>query len=301
MKSSSKSASKKRRATIQKTQTLEIKYVNPKDIVVPKGLRRLDANTVNELKESIAEIGLLYPLTVFYSDAKNKWVLVAGQHRLAALRELAVEPIPVAVVKRNTKRNEQRRITENLHRKELDGFERDRQHTEWALLKAADTKGKPNAQPHDKGISKLARLTGKSAKAVRSMIKADAITEDAKAVLKAAGLDTIQSVKLEVAKLDPEDQVEHAKKIVARRKAGAEKPKKAAKSAQAAKVRNPDAVTRPDKVDHGGWDDDPQPYSDLLNGWELADDLRVAWEAATAEDQRKFVREVMFSGESVEL
>src|SRR3954468_8659410 len=51
----------------------------------------IDRTDLNELKETIASIGLLHP-PVFWHDAETQtWILSAGERRLTAMRELHAE------------------------------------------------------------------------------------------------------------------------------------------------------------------------------------------------------------------
>lgn len=83
------------------------------DISVPRGRRTLRG--IVELAASIAEIGLLHPITV---SADN--TLIAGYHRLEACRQLGWTEIPAAVAGNS----ELVEIDENLIRNDLNVIER---------------------------------------------------------------------------------------------------------------------------------------------------------------------------------
>src|SRR5262245_12430349 len=86
--------------------------------IVEDGLRELDDKTVTDLAESIDEVGLMHLPTVYIKkrkddDGDEEYYLVAGRHRLAAAKKLGWKDIDVIVVKRNERKNQMRRITEN--------------------------------------------------------------------------------------------------------------------------------------------------------------------------------------------
>jgi hypothetical protein len=76
------------------------------------------------------------------------------------------------------------------------------------------------------------------------------------------------------------------------------KPKKANKHITPLTANIPYSVGRSaDEIkDVARWEDDPDSYGDLLQAWEISHDLHEAWEDATPEDRRRFVREVLFDG-----
>lgn len=71
---------------------------------VAKRLRATTDEHVEKLAESIAEVGLINPVTVHEDkvgspyDLQNGYWLVAGAHRLEACRQLGMAEIPVAVI-----------------------------------------------------------------------------------------------------------------------------------------------------------------------------------------------------------
>ena len=61
-------------------------------IVIEKDQRQLRIEKVEEIADSIREIGLLHPITI---DTENR--LIAGLHRLEAFKKLGKEDIPVSI------------------------------------------------------------------------------------------------------------------------------------------------------------------------------------------------------------
>src|SRR5215813_7575826 len=78
-----------------------------------------DPQTVTMLKETITTLGLLHPITVKKGE-NDTYELVAGYHRLQAVKELGWTDIPVRVVAyEDPLQNEWAMIQENLSRKDL--------------------------------------------------------------------------------------------------------------------------------------------------------------------------------------
>ena len=74
---------------------MQFKVLKPSEIIIPDNrLRELDQEFIAELRESIEELGLLEPLVV-----DKDYNLIAGEHRLAAIREsVIVTEVPVVIV-----------------------------------------------------------------------------------------------------------------------------------------------------------------------------------------------------------
>lgn len=101
-----------------KYQEIEIQKIEiPQDMV----RESIDMDHVNELKESIEDIGLINPITVYERDGKYR--LVAGFHRLHAYKELGREKIPCMVLNTEKERDVEIQITENISRKNLTPLE----------------------------------------------------------------------------------------------------------------------------------------------------------------------------------
>lgn len=88
------------------------------EIKVNKGRRKLDGNHVEELAESIRELGLLNPLTVDRGNA-----LIAGLHRLEAVRRLGWTEVECTVSSLEGLQAELAEIDENIVRSDLPALE----------------------------------------------------------------------------------------------------------------------------------------------------------------------------------
>lgn len=94
-------------------------YLPADSIIVPENrLRPLDDKKVEDIAKSIEEIGLQHPISLYVNEAKS--YLVAGAHRLAAIKKLGICGIQ-AFDLTGMPEVERRlwEIDENLRRKEL--------------------------------------------------------------------------------------------------------------------------------------------------------------------------------------
>jgi hypothetical protein len=114
----------------------------------PAKARPTNATAVVALASSIRAIGLQNPPTVI--ERAGRYLLIAGRHRLEALRVLGEERVPVRVVDFDDIEARLWQISENLHRTELHPVHRAEQIAEFAKL----TKERLDAQkqaPVDQG------------------------------------------------------------------------------------------------------------------------------------------------------
>ena len=96
-------------------------------IFTRKDARKLDEAAVSRLMESIKEIGLINPIRVRETtrpDHPQAWEVIAGGHRLRAMRKLGFEDVPAVVVNDDDLHAELAMIDENLMRAELTPADR---------------------------------------------------------------------------------------------------------------------------------------------------------------------------------
>ena len=93
---------------------LMVKTILVTDIIVKERKRKLDFEYVNKLALSIKNTGLIQPITVSQDN-----VLIAGYHRLEALKSLSITDTEVNVVEAYDLEMELMEIDENYVRKEL--------------------------------------------------------------------------------------------------------------------------------------------------------------------------------------
>jgi ParB family chromosome partitioning protein len=195
----------------------------------------LDEDVVNSIAESfpLAGGGLINPITVRrvreQKDGEEvvKTVLVAGAHRLEAVRRAGIKHINCTYLEGDETEARIVQIEENLFRKDLTVLQHAELWSEWAKL--ALTKGYISGQRGRKsklgrpqgGFSKLARklpTVGRSFEARRKIIaratKIAGISSAAKDAAKDVGLDDNQKALLKIAKASgPKAQIRKAKKL----------------------------------------------------------------------------------------
>jgi ParB-like chromosome segregation protein Spo0J len=101
-------------------------------IEIPATARPYNATALLDLSRSIAAIGLQSAPTVVKRD--GHFVLVAGPHRIEALKLLGIESVLVRVVDFDDVEARMWTISENLHRAELTGLLRSEHVAEYARL-----------------------------------------------------------------------------------------------------------------------------------------------------------------------
>lgn len=60
-------------------------------------IREIDGQTINDLKESIKEHGVLQPIIVFLDKQTSRYKVICGNHRLCAAKGLGLKTIPVII------------------------------------------------------------------------------------------------------------------------------------------------------------------------------------------------------------
>lgn len=118
------------------TQTIPITHID-----IGSSRRALSRPSVKTLASSIAEIGLLCPIAV--APAGDAYELIAGRHRLAAVKSLGWKEIPAVLVELDDLDRRLAEIDENLIRNELKAMERSEHLAERKrlyLLKHPETK-----------------------------------------------------------------------------------------------------------------------------------------------------------------
>src|SRR5689334_1614221 len=100
------------------------RYLAPELILPnPKQPRRsIETEALGTLKESIRERGILQPLLVMRGENGN-YILVAGQRRLAAARELGLVRVPVMMLNEIRPDYLVDSLLENIQREELSGID----------------------------------------------------------------------------------------------------------------------------------------------------------------------------------
>ncbi len=99
----------------------------PVNKVTKKGRQprqNFDRDALNQLVNSIKQLGQLQPIIV--QKQKGKYLLIAGERRLRAVKETGKEKIAAMIIERELTdfTIQQMQLVENLHREDLDPLER---------------------------------------------------------------------------------------------------------------------------------------------------------------------------------
>ena len=108
-----------------KPKTVNRVVLIPVDSIYPnpdQPRRVFDPEKINELAASIAQYGLLQPITVQQFE-RNTYQLVAGERRLLACRQLQMEEIPAIVTQMKKEDSAALALIENIQRCSLNYFE----------------------------------------------------------------------------------------------------------------------------------------------------------------------------------
>lgn len=109
----------------------------PTDRIVPNPFqprREFDNEELNELANSITRQGILQPLIVAPSGPEGtdvQYVLIAGERRLRAARQLGLETVPCLVRHATRQQMLEWALAENIHRADLNPMERARAFREY--------------------------------------------------------------------------------------------------------------------------------------------------------------------------
>lgn len=189
--------------------------IDIKDIWVSPGRRPISEESVAALAGSIEKLGgLITPITVrdYDGDGEFYWHLIAGAHRVAAMKSLRHTKITAAIYECTATEARMWEIAENLKRADLTVLERRDQLAEWVGLcekadkEAAEKLGQlgpvsmVGGRGKEGGERKAARNLGVTRAEVRRANKVAGLKNEAKAVAVEVGLDDNESALLAAAK-----------------------------------------------------------------------------------------------------
>jgi ParB/RepB/Spo0J family partition protein len=214
----------------------KVQEINIDDIKVGTRLRSLNPAKVEEQIESIARQGFTDPIEVRIA---TKWgntdekeiVLVAGRHRLEAMKKMGATTIPSFVLPDDRRKAEMREISENLHRAPLTPLEEAEHIANWVELASEEDEIKGHNVPKSgrgrpKGV--IAKAAGTlpvkaktelaAQKAVRRAIDIAEISPEAKEMAIKHGLDQKTALLKIAARKTEKDQLQKVRELVSGRK-----------------------------------------------------------------------------------
>ena len=185
-------------------------------IEVGQRKRAVHDDAVNRLAESIEKLGLRTPISVRYYEDRpdpeqgtdDTYVLLAGAHRLAAMKKLGRETIPCFVFYDGDEADaEMWEIAENLHRADLTVLERDEQVARWLeLSKLSQVATVSGGRGNEGGVRRAARELNVDKDDAHRAMKVASLSAEAKAVAREVGLDDNRSALLAAARAPVEQQ-----------------------------------------------------------------------------------------------
>ena len=185
------------------------------DIDIPENRREVNSASVKRLADSIDKIGLRHPITV--REKGDRYILVAGRHRIEAYKKMGIEHIPATIVKMTNDDARLWEIAENLHRAELTKLERDDNIAEWIkiterLQSSQDAKNesrRDDGRGHrpEGGINAAAKALGiDKDDAYRAVKISDGLTDESKDAIRGTKIENNRKAMLEIASVEPEMQ-----------------------------------------------------------------------------------------------
>lgn len=202
------------------------------EIQIREGRRELDADHVRELADSIRELGLLNPVTV---DKEN--VLIAGLHRLEAVKLLEWPEVECTVSSLEGLRAELAEIDENIVRNDFSAIEYGemllRRKEIYETLHPETKAGVAQAISMNRAIGNnvaaksaatsksfvqdTAEKLGVAQRTVRQQIQtAKNLAPETKEIIKDADTKITQKTALKLSRLEPEQQKEAAALLAAK-------------------------------------------------------------------------------------
>ncbi|MGE0289075.1 MAG: ParB/RepB/Spo0J family partition protein [Bradyrhizobium sp.] len=194
--------------------------ISPSDVRIGARLRGAERD-VTDLAESMASVGLLYPIHVLRESGKYK--LIAGLHRLKAAKQLKWSDIPAYIFEGSELQAELLQIDENLIRKDLSAAERSqhlarRKSIYEAMHPDTKTGGAPGmagggkvAKNADSAsfVADTAKKTGVAARTIAEDVQIGTrLADDVMEKVKASPLADEKTALLELSRLSHDDQRE---------------------------------------------------------------------------------------------
>ena len=263
----------------------KVQEINIDDIKVRARLRSLNPAKVEEQIESIARQGFTDPIEVRIA---TKWgntdekeiILVAGRHRLEAMKKRGAKTIPSFVLPDDQRKAEMREISENLHHAPLTPLEEAEHIANWLELASEEDEIKGHNVPK----SRPGRPKGAIAKAASTLpVKAKTEAAAQKAVRRAIDIAEISPKAKEMAKKHGLDQKYTALLKIAAEKTDKEQLKKVRELVSGGKGQS---LERASVLSAS----DKKTYKRLINAWKKH--LGPFFAKASAKVRKKFLAEI---------
>jgi ParB family transcriptional regulator, chromosome partitioning protein len=301
-------------AALSPPRVIEVRDIKIADIVIGEDRRSLQPSKVDEIADSFATIGQTNPVTVT-PRRDGKYDLVSGAHRVAAAQKLGWTHLRAQVMEGDRTALRLAQLADDLHRAGLTVLEQAKELAEWVRLtekhmplqhKRKNAKGgrpfgaigKAARELPVKGGTEKARR-----KAIERAIKIDAISPEAQAVAKEAGLDDKQSALLAIARVPTSEQLAKAEELKASKTPGAARKSDGAR--RGPRKTNPFSRKKAAMLAASSWpspSDHPRPslsgeekrqLAELLELWNEAHELKEAHAEASSTVQTCFAEKIV--------
>jgi hypothetical protein len=169
------------------------------DIDIPDSRREVNTAAVKRLADSIDKIGLRHPITV--REKGDRYILVAGRHRLKAYRKMGIEHIPATICKMTHDDARLWEIAENLHRAELTKLERDDNIAEWIRIteKLTQSASVSGGRGNEGGVRAASRDLGVELTDAQRAVKVASLSDEAKDAARGTNVENNRSALLDAA------------------------------------------------------------------------------------------------------
>ncbi|MET4481635.1 ParB N-terminal domain-containing protein [Bradyrhizobium sp. F1.13.3] len=278
--------------------------ISTASILIPKELDKLDENVVADIGESILLYDLLHPIAIRRAEPnqrggknKGKFVLVAGAHRLEAIKRAGRQRIWCSILDGDDTEAKLVRLGEDLFRKTLTVLQKAEKLV--AYLNLASAKVNISGQVGQKskvgrppgGVALAARelpVLGRSVAARRKIIdraiKISQITPEAKRAARDARLDNNQRALLKIEEAGGRDaQLKKAAEFAAIAKALSAPLNRAAKSSVGSRVAK-EAVRQTQQRQR------TTTFDEMLALWKQ--ECRDAWRHLPAVDRERLIETI---------
>lgn len=271
----------------EKGGEMHVEMIRISEVSIPDLARAHRESSVKDLAASIADVGLMNPIVVAENDdewSEEKYLLVAGAGRLAAVKLLGKTEIAAQIVKGSENKRRRIEISENIFRTGLTVLEEAKQLVEYIERKAqvAQLASPASAKSKEGGIRKVARDLNMARDRVARAAKIASIPDDVVEQIKIAGLDDNQRALLKIAKCEPDRRLALIETMARRR---VRRKKKFARSTNTKKL------SRKSPGDFvPGVTSAPKTLEEL---WNRSSSLKAAWAEASSKKRLKFGRDVL--------
>ena len=259
-------------------------------IVIGKDHRSHDADAINDMAVSIREVGVINPVIVTHAgkndDGKSQYDCVSGGLRIHGAKEVGYTEISAIVLKGDENYIQLCGIAADLFRDDLTVLQQAEFLKDWLAIthKKGWQSAKPGGlQPHDKGLSKAAKVLKLSRRMVGRLETIGDLSVEVKAAIKAAKLDNSQKSMLAIAKEGTDEKqvkkVEELRRHKNAKKEGSERKKSGSPSLVPEESSNTDL--------------NDADFEKLKAAWEKSPEFITAWKDALLPTRERFIKQIL--------